>query len=111
MTEQQIRAAFVSSASPCISGSNAYHSAVTCGSACKHLYSHVLVALATTRPVAILQDLSLAGNQLTTLPANIGNLRYLKRLQLAGNVLESLPDSVCNLTALEVCGIPAVKSQ
>ena len=52
--------------------------------------------------VMSMQDLSLAGNQITKLPDNIGNLRYLKRLQLAGNLLESLPDSVCNLTALEV---------
>lgn len=59
----------------------------------------------------MLQDLSLAGNQLTTLPANIGNLRYLKRLQLAGNLLESLPDSVCNLTALEVCAYSAIKCE
>ena len=49
-----------------------------------------------------LQDLSLAGNQLTELPDNIGNLRSLKRLQLSGNYLEKLPDSLCNLQSLQV---------
>lgn len=56
----------------------------------------------TRQHYAVLQDLSLAGNQLTRLPDSIGNLRYLQRLQLAGNVLESLPDSLCSLTALQV---------
>ena len=49
-----------------------------------------------------LQDLSLAGNQLTELPDDIGNLQSLKRLQLSGNYLQRLPDSICNLTALQV---------
>ena len=50
-----------------------------------------------------LQDLSLAGNQLTQLPDNIGNLQSLKRLQLSGNYLETLPDSLCKLESLQVC--------
>lgn len=58
-----------------------------------------------TPPCPILQDLSLAGNQLTKLPDSIGKLRNLQRLQLAGNLLTSLPDSLCNLTALEVCAV------
>ena len=54
---------------------------------------------------AFLQELSLAGNRLTTLPDAIGNLRSLQRLQMAGNLLTSLPDSICQLTDLEVsCG-------
>ena len=51
---------------------------------------------------AVLQELSLAGNRLTTLPGAIGNLSSLQRLQMAGNLLTSLPDSICQLTDLEV---------
>ena len=50
----------------------------------------------------LLQELSLAGNLLTTLPDAIGNLSSLQRLQMAGNLLTSLPDSICQLTDLEV---------
>lgn len=50
----------------------------------------------------VLQELSLAGNQLTTLPDGIGNLQYLNRLQLSGNYLQQLPDSLCQLTSLQV---------
>lgn len=52
--------------------------------------------------MALLQELSLAGNRLTTLPDAIGNLSSLQRLQMAGNLLTSLPDSICRLTDLEV---------
>jgi Leucine-rich repeat (LRR) protein len=48
-----------------------------------------------------LEELSLAGNQLRELSADVGRLTALKRLQLAGNELESLPESIGALTALE----------
>jgi len=59
-----------------------------------------LVDLPTLTP--LLQELSLAGNQLKFLPDCIGNLGHLQKLQLSGNYLESLPDTLCQLTALQV---------
>ena len=53
----------------------------------------------------MLQELSLAGNQLRQLPDCIGNLVHLEKLQLSGNYLESLPNSLCSLTALQVAVI------
>ena len=50
----------------------------------------------------ILQELSLAGNELTHLPESIGKLTNLQKLQLSGNYLRALPDSLCTLTALQV---------
>ena len=50
-----------------------------------------------------LQELSLAGNMLTELPACIGNLTQLQKLQLSGNRLSHLPDSIGSLNRLEVC--------
>jgi len=41
------------------------------------------------------------GNQLTSLPATIGQLTSLKRLHLAGNQLTSLPAEVRQLTQLQ----------
>ncbi|KAI3428648.1 hypothetical protein D9Q98_007471 [Chlorella vulgaris] len=48
-----------------------------------------------------LEELSLAGNQLAQLPADISRLTSLSRLQLAGNQLTALPHGTCNLTALQ----------
>lgn len=50
---------------------------------------------------ADLEDLSLAGNALTSLPPEISHLTKLKRLQLAGNPLNHLPTELGCLTALE----------
>ena len=49
-----------------------------------------------------LQELSLAGNTLTELPACIGNLTQLQKLQISGNRLSCLPDSIGSLSRLEV---------
>lgn len=48
-----------------------------------------------------LVDLSLAGNRITSLPADIKNLRALRRLGLAGNSLKELPQGIGNLQQLE----------
>lgn len=49
----------------------------------------------------LLQDLSLAGNNLTELPEDIGQLTALERLQLSGNCFRTLPDSIGNLAELK----------
>jgi Leucine rich repeat len=51
---------------------------------------------------ALLQQLSLAGNNLTHLPPGIGRLTALQRLQLSGNLFESLPEELGQLTRLQV---------
>jgi Leucine-rich repeat (LRR) protein len=50
---------------------------------------------------ADLEDLSLAGNALSTLPPEISHFTKLKRLQLSGNPLTHLPSELGCLTALE----------
>jgi len=50
---------------------------------------------------ADLEDLSLAGNALSTRPPEISNLTKLTRLQLSGNPLTHLPTELGCLTALE----------
>ena len=51
--------------------------------------------------ISNLKSLDLRGNQLTTLPESIGNLKNLKSLDLRGNQLTTLPQSIGNLTNLE----------
>jgi hypothetical protein len=48
-----------------------------------------------------LQELSLANNQLTILPGEIGQLTALEQLALGGNQLVSLPSEITSLTRLE----------
>jgi Leucine-rich repeat (LRR) protein len=48
-----------------------------------------------------LVELSLAGNNLSTLTDGFGKLKSLEKLQLSGNRLTVLPDSVCELESLE----------
>ena len=48
-----------------------------------------------------LRRLDLSGNQLTSVPAEIGQLTSLEELGLGGNQLTSLPAEIGQLTALE----------
>ncbi|CAI5535393.1 unnamed protein product [Closterium sp. Naga37s-1] len=48
-----------------------------------------------------LSDLSLAGNQIESIPPEIANLSKLRRLGLAGNRLQRLPPEMGHLTQLE----------
>lgn len=50
----------------------------------------------------ILQELSLAGNDLRELPDGLCKLEKLRKLQLSGNRLKSLPESLCCMPSLEV---------
>ena len=50
----------------------------------------------------ILQELHLYGNQLTSLPHEIGNLANLQVLKLHDNQLVSLSPEIGNLTSLQV---------
>lgn len=47
------------------------------------------------------EELNLAGNQLTHLPESIGNLSQLKQLNLLNNQLTHLPESFCHLCQLQ----------
>ena len=49
-----------------------------------------------------LQQLSLAGNNLTHLPPGIGRLTALQRLQLSGNLFETMPEEIGQLSMLQV---------
>ena len=49
-----------------------------------------------------LQELTLAGNRITTLPAKVAQFKSLKRLQVAGNLIAALPPEITQLTKLEV---------
>ena len=48
-----------------------------------------------------MQKLSLFGNQLTALPAAIGQLQQLQKLFLSDNQLTTLPDEITRLRQLE----------
>jgi Leucine-rich repeat (LRR) protein len=50
-----------------------------------------------------LTTLSLADNNMATVPDEIGNLVQLTNLNLAGNRLDGLPSSMGNLVNLKVC--------
>ena len=47
--------------------------------------------------------LDLSGNQLTSVPAEIGQLTSLRELYLSGNQLTSLPAEIGQLTSLRSC--------
>jgi len=55
----------------------------------------------TVGQIQNLQQLSLAGNQITDLPPAIGNLAHLKMLQMSDNFLRKLPNEIRKLTSLE----------
>ena len=46
--------------------------------------------------------LILSGNQLTTLPSDIGRLTGLRKVMLSNNLLHSLPDSMTHCTEIEL---------
>jgi hypothetical protein len=48
-----------------------------------------------------LEELSLAGNNISVLPPEIGKLTLLERLQLSGNELKRLPEEIGELKALK----------
>ena len=48
------------------------------------------------------QELTLAGNRITVLPAAISKLTNLQKLQVSGNLLARLPDEIGYLASLEV---------
>lgn len=50
---------------------------------------------------ACCQELTVAGNRLTHLPEELGQLNQLRNFQAAGNLLEKLPNSFTQLTNLE----------
>ena len=50
-------------------------------------------------------ELNLGDNQLTSLPAEIGQLTSLRELNLRGNQLTSLPAEIWRLTSLQVLGL------
>lgn len=50
----------------------------------------------------VLQELTLAGNDLRDLPDDLCKLGKLRKLQLSGNRLKSLPESLCSMPSLEV---------
>lgn len=50
----------------------------------------------------MLQELTLAGNRITTIPPAIAKFTSLKRLQAAGNRITGFPDELTQLTELEV---------
>ena len=52
-----------------------------------------------------LRELDLGGNQLTSLPAEIGQLTSLEKLDLDGNQLTSVPAEIGQLTSLEQLGL------
>ncbi len=49
-----------------------------------------------------MQQLSLAGNNLTHLPPGIGRLTALQKLQLSGNLFETVPGELGQLSKLQV---------
>ena len=51
--------------------------------------------------IECIEALDLGGNNITYLPAEIGNLTNLQRLYLDGNALSSLPSEIGNLTNLQ----------
>nr|WP_081098069.1 leucine-rich repeat domain-containing protein [Leptospira borgpetersenii] len=60
------------------------------------------------------QALNLSGNQLTTLPKEIGKLQSLRELNLSHNQLTTLPKEIGelqNLRKLYLDDIPALRSQ
>ena len=60
------------------------------------------------RAAHVAGELNLDYNQLTSLPAEIGQLTSLKRLNLSGNQLTSVPAEIGQLTALRSCTSTAI---
>jgi len=56
--------------------------------------------------LAGLESLSLAENQLFTLPASIGGLKKLQSLDLWNNPLSALPDGIGDLERLHTLRLP-----
>lgn len=67
----------------------------------KGVTSSDLSILAEEPGVGKLKDLSISSNKLTSLPAEIGQLKALKSLSLRGDQLASLPPEIGQLKALE----------
>ena len=53
------------------------------------------------RAAHVAEELDLYGNQLTSVPAEIGQLTSLEELYLGGNQLTSVPAEIGQLTSLE----------
>jgi len=75
-------------------------------SACQ--YVHCSNDLNTNTPVLLylpagaLKKLTMHGNQLQQIPAEIGQLTNLQELHLQGNLLSELPNELCHLTVSAV---------
>jgi Leucine-rich repeat (LRR) protein len=62
----------------------------------------------TVAALTALEELMLNGNQLITLPNEIGELQNLEKLDIANNRLQALPRAVGRLTRVCCCGCGGV---
>ena len=70
-----------------------------CGRELSHHKHRLLICIVTY--ISRLEILYLGGNQLTSVPVELGNLRRLRALNLCDNNIESLPSTLVKLTHLQ----------